>query len=273
METTFTFAEYTVEFPTLFRNINSFVTINRGYFLNDNGNKEECIFKIYKSKSSFDREYNIHQELMKNSLYEKYCIQLLDYFVCGEKYVLVFEKGEFDLFEYLKCPLERKKCVDLSLKIIEAIEFIHSLGIIHIDIKPENIMIKDKQVKLIDFGCSFIQTFPDQNCESTTHVGTREFMDPISLKEKETSLVVKYNKTTDLYALSVTLFELISGQRYKAPRNPVNGTNTMISNRSFDKNVLDIFDSCLTYTRVNNETNKSVRLTIEELKEKIKGLV
>lgn len=87
-------------------------------------------------------------------------IQLLDYFELPDCYLLVMERvggvGCRDLFDFISdsgCLSE-----DLALlifkQVVEAVVSCHSIGVIHRDIKDENILIdiRTKKIKLIDFG-------------------------------------------------------------------------------------------------------------------------
>lgn len=65
------------------------------------------------------------------------------------------ERGDLMQFVRSREKLEESQAANLFLQIVEAIEYIHSVGVAHRDIKPTNILLtKDLQVKLADFGLS-----------------------------------------------------------------------------------------------------------------------
>ncbi|RYD84852.1 MAG: aminotransferase class I/II-fold pyridoxal phosphate-dependent enzyme, partial [Verrucomicrobiaceae bacterium] len=72
-------------------------------------------------------------------------------------------------------PISEKKAIPLMKQIVDAIIYIHSFGIIHRDIKLENILIdNDFQIKLADFG--FARSFNDDNKDKmTTRLGTEYY--------------------------------------------------------------------------------------------------
>ena len=78
---------------------------------------------------------------------------------------LIFEyiEGESLAELHLKADLDLDRRIRISKDLAEALMILHSFGIVHGDIKPENILItKDFQVKIIDFGISWKIGHPNQ---------------------------------------------------------------------------------------------------------------
>lgn len=99
-----------------------------------------------------------------------------------------------------------REIIKVGCDICKALSLCHSKGIIHRDIKPDNIFVnKDGNYKLGDFGIS--KSLPDlSNGYAGTGIGTFAYMPAEQLKGK-------YNKTVDIYSLGLVLYELSNGNR------------------------------------------------------------
>jgi|GEM_PF-5501141 len=100
-----------------------------------------------------------------------------------------------------KLSLEDK--VDLIIKICRGLAYIHSNGLIHFDIKPENIILKNKEPKIMDFGLSSLK----RKMKETGIKGTPVYI-PLELLNNEVA-----DARCDLYSLGVTLFEILTRRK------------------------------------------------------------
>jgi serine/threonine protein kinase len=98
------------------------------------------------------------------------------------------------------------------IKIIKAVKLLHSIGVAHADLKPENIMFNNETIKIMDFGlsCVFIDNSnPDLTCSNKLGiVGTPLYLSPEALFKKITS--PREWEKSDVYALGITLYEIIT---------------------------------------------------------------
>ena len=93
-----------------------------------------------------------------NCLKHKYIIKMLDYFEDHDNFYIVMERPEkyIDLFDYIsgKRIMSERSGRFLFRQVVEAMQYCMAMGVLHRDVKDENILIdlKTSQIKLIDFG-------------------------------------------------------------------------------------------------------------------------
>ncbi len=100
-----------------------------------------------------------------------------------------------DAFQFLSFPAK----LELLLKLLQALVYIHRRGIIHRDLKPGNVLVSNQQLKLLDFG---LATISDQR-EAPS--GTLAYMAPELLRGEPPSVA------SDLFAVGVMAYELFAG--------------------------------------------------------------
>lgn len=97
------------------------------------------------------------------------------------------------------------QALDLVTAICNGLGFIHEHGVVHGDMKPENILISPAgAVKIADFGLSQVDSFFQLTRDKLR--GTKRYMAPEQLTRK------KVDVRTDIYSLGVSLYELFTGQ-------------------------------------------------------------
>ncbi len=131
-----------------------------------------------------------------------------------------FIDGETLRARIKKGPLPPVDALDVGIQVAGALSSTHSVGIIHRDIKPDNIMLRqDGIVKVLDFGLAKLSRerqmetdslAPTQNMINTAYgmvLGTAHYMSP------EQARGMELDARTDVWSLGCVLYEMISGRQ------------------------------------------------------------
>lgn len=114
-------------------------------------------------------------------------------------------------------PLPLEEAIRITSEILEALQAIHAVGIVHRDVKPSNVLLDASgSVKLADFGLAFRPGSDESRLTRTDGlVGTLEYLSP------EQALGEDLDPRTDLYSLGVVLYEMLSGKLPFAGRSAI----------------------------------------------------
>lgn len=157
-----------------------------------------------KSVRRFQREVESTIQLSHPNI-----VSVLDVDETDEYHILVTEVVHGpDLKEYIlkNSPLEIDEVISIAMMTLRGIEHAHDRGIIHRDIKPQNILLdKDGRVKITDFGIAKALS-ETRMTETNQVIGSVQYISPEQAKGQNT------DERTDIYSFGVMLFELLTGR-------------------------------------------------------------
>lgn len=142
------------------------------------------------------------------NLQSPYIVSIYDWGLDGDTYYIVMEflRGT-DLKTAIKerGAINQRKAAEIGSQVAQALTVAHAGGIIHRDIKPQNIMIQpDGNIKVMDFG---IARAGDAGLSQTaTVLGTAHYVSPEQAQGKELT------GASDIYSLGVVLYEATTGK-------------------------------------------------------------
>ena len=163
-------------------------------------------------------EYLSNEELLRRFKNESKAIAVLshpnivkvyDVIFADKVYAIVMEYIDgITLKEYIEQQhvLKWKEAVHFTVQILRALQHAHDKGIVHRDIKPQNIMLlEDGTIKMMDFG---IARFARSETKTITDraIGSVHYISPEQACGEVT------DEKTDIYSVGVMLFEMLTGE-------------------------------------------------------------
>jgi len=196
----------------------------------DKISKQVVAVKIMHKKSKSVKQQKLNEclyvlqqrevELMRSFEHEN-IVKVIDVFEGMKRVYIVMEfVAGGSLFEFLTNRQNQhleQHVVHIIRQILSAVHYLHEKGVVHRDLKLENIMCTSKawptDVKVADFGLAGLLT-DDEDSVMTSLVGTPYYMAPELLRGD------KYDESVDMWALGVIVFSLLTGAFPFKGKNP-----------------------------------------------------
>jgi len=184
------------------------------YLANDDFNKRKVAVKLVSQTALKDetRGQLMHQLFMNEAslagkLNHPHIVEIYDAVADEDNTYIVMEYvsgGTLQRFTRPDNLLAIGDVIEVVYKCAKALEFASQLGVIHRDIKPANILVKDNtDIKVTDFGSAAMLSTERTVVDG---IGTPAYMSP------EQHLNKPLNLQTDIYALGVVMFQLLTGR-------------------------------------------------------------
>lgn len=182
------------------------------YLAQDKETGKEVAIKILEPESLRDKTKQkrfYHEIRLLKKVDSPYVVKLFDAEISPNNCYITMEFVDgYILKNYIKnrSRLTVDEAVDFAKQMALGFDEIHKNGIIHRDIKSQNIMVADNgRIKIIDFGIAV-----DEDSEQLTRtdmlIGSPQYVSPELIRQEEPSF------QSDIYALGILLYEMLAGE-------------------------------------------------------------
>jgi serine/threonine-protein kinase len=238
---------------------------------------EKCVLKefapevgddrqLQKATELFNREAGIlyklnhdriptFQALIRSSIEGKECLFLAQQYIEGETYLKLLNQGK---------KFTEEEATRLLLDVLDILEYIHSLNLIHRDISPDNLIRRKSDGKpiLIDFGCvkeAANVAVRNQRNSMATAIGKKGYAPDEQLRLGQ----VFHN--SDLYSLAVTILVLLTGKEPEDLYNSYNAAWHWKHEVRVSENLERVLDKMLAHLPKDRFFSaKDVRIALEQ---------
>ena len=165
--------------------------------LTEGQEKEDLLTRVIREAKAAGRLNHPNIITIYDVIRDKDLTYIIMQYVDGQSLQALIDSGR---------PFSPQEIIDTLKPVSDALDFAHQGGIVHRDIKPANILIdKSGQPFLADFGVARIET--STLTQAGTTVGTLSYMSPEQVKGQ------MVDKRSDIFALGVILYELLTGKK------------------------------------------------------------
>jgi len=152
-------------------------------------------------------------------------VALYDWFGDGERSILVWELVRGESLHKLAGELGDGDVAALGVELLDALAFAHSQGVIHRDVKPQNVMLDSAgHVKVMDFGIARLMD-ADTLTQDGDVIGTLAYMSPEQASGR------RVGPPSDVYSAGMVLYELLAGEHPLRGQTPAETLSNVAAGR------------------------------------------
>lgn len=206
------------------------------------------------------RRFEVEARAMSRLVHPN-CVSVTDFGLDGDSPYLVmdFVMGQSlrELLVFAGGFLPAKRAIDLTKQVLAGLAHAHHQGIIHRDMKPENILVTQiaghgEQARIADFGLAKLRD--EVTVTTGVALGTPSYMSP------EQTIGQSADARADIYAAGILLFEMIAGQKPFSAESPfeimrlhreapVPPLSSMLPNQNFSKQLEAVIQTAMAKDR------------------------
>lgn len=165
-------------------------------------------------------------------LQHPHIVTVLDFGIDGDTLFIAMEflEGESLGQRLFRGPMQLTEAADVMLPVASALAAAHKSGVVHRDLKPDNIMLTRPRTggavhpTLIDFGLAKVRSERKKLTAANILVGTPTYASPEQVRESQ-----NIDHRADQWAFGIMLFEMVTGTKVFAPGQPIEVINRVLS--------------------------------------------
>lgn len=170
---------------------------------NTKSNQKVAIKKMKQDYKSWKECLHLRELMSLKVLRHVNIVRLKEMVLENQKLHFIFEFCESDLYKEIKKGLKPQQISIFTRQMLNAMSYMHKHGYFHRDMKPENVLINNGQIKIADFGLAReVRSRPPY----TEYVSTRWYRGPELLLRSPT-----YNSPVDVWAIGTIIVEMFTG--------------------------------------------------------------
>ena len=190
------------------------------YLAERTSDNRKIVLKLLDSELSHDGDFLkrfIQEYGLISKIHHRGIVKIYDQGFSDEHVYIAMEYfGQGDLKRKIDQGLEVSEVMTIMMQLAEALEAIHMEGVVHRDLKPQNIMFRDDgSLAILDFGIAKLVSSETQLTEHGQVFGTPYYMSP------EQGSGQPVDGRSDLYSAGVIFYEMLTGRRMYTADNAV----------------------------------------------------